>query len=676
MMLATGITEETRTGAAAAPDYTTGSPWLCSYLDGNVTEKTPTPDLRDDFYLACNRDGILTLQIQEGYNSAGTQNDVFLSSTDDLKKLFTEGREADSHDAQLAFNLYDLYMDWDGRNAAGAAPLEEEVEAVEAIGSTHALTKYFVETPYEAQLFRLMDIGHTEKFEDSSSYILMVAPAGLMMEDSAEYRERTAYGTVREEEYSALARRMLQKLGYSPEEAEEKIAGCLSFESRIAPYMLTSEEKKKPDYISRINNHYSRAQLEQEQGALPIIDSLEKAMGYPQADDYLVTEPAWLTRLKELYTDENLKALKDFLIVHGVIAKASGLDRECYEWATACANTISGAAGMLPDETAFSKAVAAKLEWPVARLYVEKYLSQKDKDRVQGLIDEVIAAYHGIIEEADFLSGETKAAATRKLDAISKRVLWPDDWSKYSSDKLTIASAKDRGSLWEAEKAIVRYQIEKDVREFKKPVDKEKWIMPPTIFNCFYDPSCNSVTILGAFARGGIYNSKMSDEEMFARIGMVIGHEISHAFDATGAQFDKEGNLNLWWKEGDWAAFGKKNEKMTAYLDAMYPWEGQKFYGSIMTGEACADMGGMKCMLRIAAKKEGFDYDKFFRSYADLWKAKGTLNRTRNHIKDEHPMPYLRVNCILQQYDEFLRLYGIREGDGMYLSPEDRVNIW
>ena len=81
-------------------------------------------------------------------------------------------------------------------------------------------------------------------------------------------------------------------------------------------------------------------------------------------------------------------------------------------------------------------------------------------------------------------------------------------------------------------------------------------------------------------------------------------------------------------------------------------------------------------MLRIASQKEGFDYDRFFRSYADLWQGKGTLNSVYSEINDEHPLPYLRVNCILQQYDEFLDLYGIREGDGMYLAPQDRVNIW
>ena len=95
-----------------------------------------------------------------------------------------------------------------------------------------------------------------------------------------------------------------------------------------------------------------------------------------------------------------------------------------------------------------------------------------------------------------------------------------------------------------------------------------------------------------------------------------------------------------------------------------------------MTGEACADMGGMKAVLRIAAEDKDFDYDKFFRAYAELWLSKVTLQGAYNKINDVHPMDYLRINCTLQQFDEFLNFYGITEGDGMYLAPKDRVAIW
>ena len=168
----------------------------------------------------------------------------------------------------------------------------------------------------------------------------------------------------------------------------------------------------------------------------------------------------------------------------------------------------------------------------------------------------------------------------------------------------------------------------------------------------------------------------MSDEELYAYMGPAIAHEISHAFDAKGAKFDKDGNFINWWTDEDNAAFNEKNERLAAYFNAMHPWEGQDFNGEAMVGEACADMAALKCMLRIAAGKPDFDYDKFFRAYADRCAVKETLAMAMARLEDEHPMNYLRINANLQQYDEFLNFYGITEGDKMYLAPEDRVAIW
>ena len=412
------------------------------------------------------------------------------------------------------------------------------------------------------------------------------------------------------------------------------------------------------------------------QGRLPILAFLEKTAGYPAAEEYLVMSPAFLARMNELCTEENLPLIRDMLIVKCAISQSAALDRECYEWSMPCDNAISGATGILDDETVFSAAVAGTLVWPVARLYSETYLSQEDKDRISAMVDEILAAYHGILLEADFLSDETREKAVEKLDAIDKRILFPDSWEKYSCEALNFASREEDGTYWNALTAIGKYMLAENVADYSKPVDKEKWSKPPHEVNCFYYPLTNSIYIMGAFARGGLYDRGMSDEQLFGTVGAVIGHEISHAFDSTGAQFDKDGNMNSWWTGEDYAKFLKRNEKMANYYSSMHPWEGQDFYGSIMTGEACADMAGIKVMLRIAAERPGFDYDAFFRTFATVWLTKDTLQNAYARINDSHPMGYLRINATLQQYDEFLDFYGITEGDGMYLAPEDRVTIW
>ena len=654
-------------------DYTTGTPWPDIDLEGVVTEDTKA-SLKDNFALYVNKDAILSLTIPEGYSRIGTMMDAVLQANADVKAMFL-GEAPKEHDALLAYNLYGLLMDWDSRNALGVQPLKEQVASVDAIGTVDALLAYLLKTPQEDRLFSLWQAGSDTDLTDSSRRVLTVGMCDLLLVDSAEYTALTDFGAIKKEAYTQLARKMLLKLGYSEEEAQQKIGNCLAYETLIAPTLYTNEQQSSADYYSRIINRYSREALEAAQGKLPILAEFAH-MGYPEEKDYLVVDPAFLSCLNEVLTEENLPLARDYLIVHGVLSAANSLDRECYEWSCEANNAISGAAGMLDDETAFASRVSALLPWPVARLYTQTYLKQEDKDRITAVVDEIVEAYHGILNEADFLSEETRKKAIEKLEAIGKGVLYPDDWEKYECADLEFAPAEDGGTLWEALRSIRRYANAKAVKEFSEPVDKQKWEAPPQTMNCFYNPLGNCIVIMGAFARGNIYNSGMSDEEVLGKLGIVIGHEISHAFDRSGAQFDKDGNMANWWTEADYAEFLKRNQKLAAYYNAMHPWEGQNFYGGIMTGEACADMAGVKVALRVAAGKEDFDYDAFFRAYADLWLEKGTLQAAYVRINDVHPMSYLRVNGSLQQYDEFLDFYGITEGDGMYLSPEDRVLIW
>ena len=254
--------------------------------------------------------------------------------------------------------------------------------------------------------------------------------------------------------------------------------------------------------------------------------------------------------------------------------------------------------------------------------------------------------------------------------------MYPDDWKDYSFEDVNFASKEEGGSLWAAYCALNKHEHDKRVRDITNPFNRKIWDTLPFNGYCTYTPSGNSITISAAYAQDPNYRADMSDEELYAYIGPAIAHEIAHAFDAKGAQYDKDGNFINWWTDEDYAAFNEKNEKLAAYYNGMHPWEGQDFNGKAMVGEACADMTALKCMLRIAAGKPGFDYDKFFRCYADRCATKETLSWAMVLLEDEHPMNYLRVNANLQQFDEFLDFYGITEGDNMYLAPEDRVAIW
>ncbi len=660
--------------AEGAPDYTSGTPWPEIDLEGVVTEETPA-ELKDNFALYANRDKILNLKIPEGSLSAGTMYTLAGQVQKEIRNMFL-GEAPESHDAKLAYDLFWLMMDWDKRNETGTAPLKKMIDRIEEISSLEELNSYFTEVPDEDQLYSLWSSGAMVDFVDSSRYVLAVMPAGLTLGDSAEYTSLSQMGQVTKDAISELVRKVLVKMGYTEEEAAEKTENCYAYETKVAAGIPDSVTAQTPEFQARYAVHSTRAQIREIQQKLPVLEMLEKTFGYPEADDYLIPIPEFFSVLNEVYTEENLPLIKDYMIVQGILGAAGYLDRECYDWVAECRSTISGTQGRQDDGTVFSGVVSALLPWPVARLYTEKYLREEDKVRISSLIDEVLEAYHGIIEEADFLSAETRAKAIEKLDCIGKQVLYPDDWTPYSYEDLDFASPEDGGTCWDAVMAILRHQIVQTVRTYQKPVDKEIWGDTPVTVNCQYSPFTNSVMILGAFARGEFYHSGMSDEELYGKMGVIIGHEISHAFDSSGAQFDKDGNMVNWWTPEDLAVFQEKNDRMAAFYSNIRIWDGQPLYGQIVTGEACADMAGMKVILRIVAGREGFDYDAFFRAFADCYITRDNLTQVYRRLYDVHPMPYLRINVTLQHFDEFLDFYGIREGDGMYLAPEDRVNIW
>ena len=278
----------------------------------------------------------------------------------------------------------------------------------------------------------------------------------------------------------------------------------------------------------------------------------------------------------------------------------------------------------------------------------------------------------------DWLGDETRAKAIEKLDNLRVNAVYPDELGDWSA--LDFAGIEDGGSLLAANAAVRDYVIALQSDKIDTAVDKDKWdqlTMQTAQVNAFYNPQNNSINIMAGILSGEVYNEDMSYEQKLGGIGTVIGHEISHGFDTNGAQFDKDGAISNWWTEEDYAAFQARAAKLAAWYDGFIPFEGANYSGQQVQTEAIADMGGMKCMLAIAAQKDDFDYDAFFRQYATLWRTQALpaylITKT---AQDTHPLRYLRINATLAQFDDFVDFYGITEGDGMYLAPEARVAVW
>ena len=311
----------------------------------------------------------------------------------------------------------------------------------------------------------------------------------------------------------------------------------------------------------------------------------------------------------------------------------------------------------------------------MARLYADRYVTDETKEEVTGLVREILAEYRIMLAEETFLSEDTRKSAVKKLDNLLLRIAKPEHWEDDSG--LNFKGTDEGGNLLSAQDEVGAFWVQRMQGMVNQKVDQRVWTSKVQQVNAFYDPSQNSITICGGILGGALYNAEMSREELFANVGDTLAHEISHAFDTTGCQFDEKGNFRNWWTKEDQKAFAERADKLVAYYDQIEPFQDVNCVGSQIEGEAISDLVAMKILLRIAAKEKNFDYDRFFRSFAQTWRTITTVQSEYYTLsQDTHPLPYLRVNAVVQQFQEFYDTYGVKKGDGMYLAPEKRLEVW
>ena len=663
---------------AAAPALAAGEildgRWLCADIQGNVTADTPA-ELKDDFGLFVNKDWILQAVIPDGESTAGSMEDAGRTLKDRQIALLKD-ESLTGHDAELVHKLYALVSNWDYRNAQGVEPALPVMASIRAIDSLDALTAYLYDQANIKRYFPL-GMGVGVDLADPDIYITQIGAPSLLLQDAAEYTQKTQAGELYYALNQQLGAYMLQRLGYSEAEAAQVIENAFAFETLMAAHIRPKAAQYEADYYMRILNYYSAGELAALAGDFPILNMLQ-AYGFKIGQRFLVTEPDYIAALAGIYTEENVPLMRDWMALKAAKSMDDSLDQETAKQAEAINNTLMGVSGETSDDDSALSALLGMLPVPMDNLYIQAYCTAQQRENIIGIIHEVLDVYHTMLETNDWLSEETRVKAIEKLDAIRVNAVYPDELGDWST--LDFAGLDEGGSLLAADAAIQDFVRSVMSERIDTTVDKNKWDqlqMATAQTNAFYNPQGNSINIMAGILSGNIYNEEMSYEQMLGGIGTVIGHEISHAFDTKGAQFDKDGALADWWTAEDFAAFQERAAKLAAWYNGFIPAEGMSYSGQQVQTEAIADMAGMKCLLAIAAQKEGFDYDAFFRQYAAVWRTQMLPAYVALLVaRDTHPMRYLRINATLAQFDEFIGFYGIQPGDGMYVAPEDRVAVW
>ena len=646
-------------------------PWLNSNILGRAAE-FEIPDKKDDFYLSTNYDWIKNAKLKPGYSRNGSFSELQYELDAALRALMTD-ETLTGHDADLVRNLYSIWLDWDSRNKNGLGNLKSHIEAVEKIKTLDELSEYFKSDECKFYGSLIVDFGLGLDNDDPNFYNIEIGATSLMLGDSAEYKKLTANGARVKKMAESISTFMLKKLGYNDDESKKILDRAYEFEKSISDSMMTVEEIESPEAIKKM--YTNPVTLEKIRELSPVFPFAEILEAYKVFSDRMnLQQPKWLKALNELYNENQLENIKSYLIRNIARSEITKIDEESYREYQRLSRERLGIKESAPDNEIAANFVHDKLLTPLSKIYVEKYITPEMKQDVTNIINETIAYYREMLKDETWLSEQTREKAIEKLEAITPRVAYPEKWRDYSNLKIektdTLETALDK---------LNKFGWENFYSKLNTKIDREMWGDSDIIIvNSYYSPSKNEIFIISGILSGDFYGANRSREENLGAIGAVIGHELSHAFDTSGAQFDKNGAIKDWWLPEDYKKFQARADKLIKYLSEMKVTpEGEIYNGALVQTETIADMAGIKAMLGIAAKDPNFDYDKFFKAYARIWSNIMTRERLDFLLKsDVHALPYIRVNAVVQQYEEFYKTYGIKTGDDMYLAPENRVAVW
>ncbi|WP_017353361.1 M13 family metallopeptidase [Clostridium sp. ZBS14] len=644
----------------------------------NLGNKVVADDVRlqDDFYSVTNKEWLNTAKIDAGEVSNSAFNEAEKVLTEQKKEIMkellaNEKNYSKDSDEKKMINLYKNVLNSEARNKQGIEPIKEmldKIKNIKNLDDVRELNKYDIGNP-------LINVGCSVDLKDATRYAAYVGSTSLSLGNSDEYvkpTENTARVKSLSENYY---KKILTLVGYTEEEAKIKVDNFYKLEYMIAPSIIGKEESiKNPNAIDDEYNVYTLDKLNDVSPNLKIKD-LMKDLKIDKANKIILTEPNWLKAMNDIYTEENVPLIRDYIEIRNIAGAAGCLGDDFKKAAQEFSNAYLGSSGETPKDEEAINIVNSALAMPFGKIYVEKYFSKKTKNDVKDMTDEIIKTYEKRIENLDWMSDSTKKSAKEKLNKISVHIGYPEKWEDYSS--LKIRSYEEGGSLFENLTNLGKFAEEKQLSVLNERVDKSQFACPPQMVNAFYNPTANSITVPAGILQQQFYDVNASKEHNLGAIGAVIGHEISHAFDNTGAKFDGDGNLNSWWSAEDFKKFEEKTNNVRSFYNNVKLDNGKSVNGDLTVGENIADIGGIACALDILDKMPKANYKDFFESNANVWREISTKEYGDLKLEnDVHSPNKVRSNVVLSQFDKFYEIYRIKESDKMYVNPEDRLKIW
>ena len=649
-----------------------GSPWIDSQIPENITPGMQVSPA-EDYYLSVNYEAILA-------GGRGTRN-VQQKIAEKVRSFLTD-EKADTHEMELVQQYYRSFMDWDHRNEIGAEPLRRVVEDIQGITSLKELSAFLSDSDRsrDVPLFLKMspnaDTGLTETPGKDYIVMLYLFPAvDMLLGEVDAYTDRSESSQHKLEAAEEEVKHVLKELDFSEEDAKHAFDSFFEMETLMAGGQIPMSDLLSGKYVQTYA-HADLNQIAETMKDYPIIPIL-KARGFGNETQFMYEENGYLPYVADFYTEENLEKMKNYLLVSYVLENDWYLDYDAF-WHRInreMSGSLADGSEKLDTEEVVYLFLRRDLTFALGNSYLARYDAGPLKKQTVELFRKIQSEYIDMLKNKEWLSEESRQKAIEKVEAMKFYALYPDktivDYSNidFSQDDIAAIAGKLKRQKEEETIALLDASLDPEIEAWRN------WDILEN--NAKNIREINAVLFSLGWMEQYDYEKGFTQEELYANIGTVLAHEMSHGFDALGAQFDKDGHMNSIFSEEDLKHFEERINKLESYFDQIVPFDGYHVNGASISVEATADLTGFEAIMRIAEKTENFDYDAFFRNYAEnnFWLSsyEKDLDALKN---DPHPLDYLRVNVIVQQFDRFLETYDVKEGDTMYLPKENRIFVW
>ncbi len=630
----------------------------------------------DNFYNHVNKNWSDNAVIADDQVGVGAYRFLNIPQQELLKNILEEVSVAEHTSGsteQLVGDFYASGMDTLSINKRGITPIQPILDRINAISSIPEMLS-FVTTQMKTGDYSVLGAYISPDQENSSLNILHLGQTGLGLPDRDYYFSDDASTLKIQKAYKTYLANGFE-LTNEKDDAKLLANRVYSIEKMLAKSHKTRIERRN------IKENYNKITVEDldKKHANISWSTIFKELG-TAVDDVDVRQPAYYDTLNSMLSSVSIEDWKLYLKANSIKSHDDILSKPFQDASFAYSKILSGQTEQQSRSKQMVRRVDQQLGFALGQLYVKRYFNEDAKKRALALVNNFQKTLEGRIENLEWMSDSTKVKAKEKLFAISKKIGYPDVWKEYD-----VTINKDK--FFENVVALRKSEYEYELAQLNKAPNRDEWHTTPSTVTAYYNPSLNEIVFPAGILQAPYFDLYADDAVNYGGIGMVIGHEFTHAFDDQGAQYDKDGNVTNWWTDEDYEKFKGKTNQIIEQYDAFTVLDSLHLKGALTVGENTADNGGIAIAFDAFQKtpqgqgKEkigGFTPEqRFFLSVARIWRVKMRDEFLRNYVTtDPHSPPMWRVNGPLMNFTPFYEAFDVKEGELNFRTQEERISIW